>query len=141
MIELDLIWMTAVIFVPTAFALVLMLIPSPRDEANREKWNDAVRWVSLLGTAITLGISLGIFIQYYQNVYDRNLSDERRGYLVERATGARTALDQGVPEAARKISDDWVSIYPWISRFNVEYYLGIDGISMPLILLTTALSF
>ncbi len=25
----------------------------------------------------------------------------------------------------------------WISQFNVEYYLGVDGISMPLIVLTT----
>ncbi len=28
----------------------------------------------------------------------------------------------------------------WISRFNAEYFLGIDGISMPLILLTTFLT-
>ena len=28
---------------------------------------------------------------------------------------------------------------PWISNFNIDYYLGIDGISMPLILLTTVL--
>lgn len=27
--------------------------------------------------------------------------------------------------------------HAWIERFNIEYYLGIDGISMPLILLTT----
>jgi len=26
---------------------------------------------------------------------------------------------------------------PWIPTFNVEYYLGVDGISMPLIVLTT----
>ena len=26
---------------------------------------------------------------------------------------------------------------PWIEAFNAEYYLGVDGISMPLILLTT----
>ncbi|MES9869133.1 MAG: NADH-quinone oxidoreductase subunit M [Sedimenticola sp.] len=26
---------------------------------------------------------------------------------------------------------------PWISLFNIEYYLGVDGISMPLIILTT----
>ena len=52
MIETDLIWMTLVIFVPSAFALVLMLFPSPRDEANRERWNNAVRYVSLLGTAL-----------------------------------------------------------------------------------------
>ncbi|KPK58328.1 MAG: NADH:ubiquinone oxidoreductase subunit M [Gammaproteobacteria bacterium SG8_31] len=31
----------------------------------------------------------------------------------------------------------FVERYPWIDRFNVEYYLGVDGISMPLILLTT----
>jgi NADH-quinone oxidoreductase subunit M len=29
---------------------------------------------------------------------------------------------------------------PWIRSFNAEYYLGVDGISMPLILLTTFLT-
>ena len=29
---------------------------------------------------------------------------------------------------------------PWISLFNVEYHLGVDGFSMPLILLTTFLT-
>lgn len=29
---------------------------------------------------------------------------------------------------------------PWIPGFNVEYYLGVDGISMPLIILTTFIS-
>ncbi|MFQ5634137.1 MAG: NADH-quinone oxidoreductase subunit M [Gammaproteobacteria bacterium] len=29
---------------------------------------------------------------------------------------------------------------PWIAAFNVEYFLGIDGFSMPLILLTTFLT-
>ena len=28
-------------------------------------------------------------------------------------------------------------IAPWIERFNINYHLGIDGISFPLILLTT----
>jgi NADH-quinone oxidoreductase subunit M len=31
----------------------------------------------------------------------------------------------------------FVERVPWIEQFNVEYYLGVDGISMPLILLTT----
>jgi len=31
----------------------------------------------------------------------------------------------------------FVERHPWIERFNIEYYLGVDGISMPLILLTT----
>ncbi len=31
----------------------------------------------------------------------------------------------------------FVELYPWIERFNIHYHLGVDGISMPLILLTT----
>ena len=31
----------------------------------------------------------------------------------------------------------FVERYSWIPAFNIEYYLGVDGISMPLILLTT----
>jgi len=31
----------------------------------------------------------------------------------------------------------FVELHPWIERFNIHYHLGVDGISMPLILLTT----
>ncbi len=31
----------------------------------------------------------------------------------------------------------FVERHPWIEAFNIDYYLGIDGISMPLILLTS----
>ena len=30
----------------------------------------------------------------------------------------------------------FVERYPWITAFNVDYYLGVDGLSVPLILLT-----
>ena len=29
---------------------------------------------------------------------------------------------------------------PWIERFQIEYFLGVDGISVPLVLLTTSLT-
>ncbi len=142
MIEKDLLWMTAVIFLPTAFALVLMLFPSGTDEVSKEKWKNAMRYWSLLGTAITLGISMGMFILYYSNVFEASGHGGPDGLLAKRAADARVdPIVKDVPEVARKKSTDWVSIYPWISRFNIEYYLGVDGISMPLILLTTALSF
>ncbi len=31
----------------------------------------------------------------------------------------------------------FVELYPWIERFKINYHLGVDGISMPLIILTT----
>ena len=30
---------------------------------------------------------------------------------------------------------------PWIENFNIQYFLGVDGLSMPLILLTSLLMF
>jgi NADH-quinone oxidoreductase subunit M len=34
----------------------------------------------------------------------------------------------------------WVEKTPWIEMFNINYYLGVDGISAPLILLSTFLT-
>ncbi len=34
-------------------------------------------------------------------------------------------------------SMQFVEQVPWIPAFNVQYYLGVDGLSMPLVLLTT----
>ena len=35
----------------------------------------------------------------------------------------------------------FVERYDWIKAFHIQYYLGIDGISFPMVLLTTLLSF
>jgi NADH-quinone oxidoreductase subunit M len=34
----------------------------------------------------------------------------------------------------------FTEMHPWISRFNVNYHLGVDGISMPLILLNSLMT-
>ncbi|MCU7960732.1 MAG: NADH-quinone oxidoreductase subunit M [gamma proteobacterium symbiont of Bathyaustriella thionipta] len=38
---------------------------------------------------------------------------------------------------SQQVAMQFVERASWISQFNIEYYLGVDGISMPLILLTT----
>jgi proton-translocating NADH-quinone oxidoreductase, chain M len=42
-----------------------------------------------------------------------------------------TAFEMGTAEM------QFVERVPWITPFNIDYHLGVDGISMPLILLTT----
>ena len=42
--EIDLFWMSAVIFLPTVFALILLFFPR-----GSEEW---MRWFTLLGTAV-----------------------------------------------------------------------------------------
>jgi NADH-quinone oxidoreductase subunit M len=132
MVEYDMILMSAVIFLPTIFALVLMFFPKGSDEY--------MRWWTLLGTAVTLVASLFLFIHYLA-MLETNMDMGRANQATSlesraRADGRRAYM----PQEPRR-ADDLVCRYGWISRFSIEYFLGIDGISMPLVLLTTLLSF
>src|SRR5439155_6668772 len=49
--------------------------------------------------------------------------------------------DKNAAENKPADSQDWVSRYPWIRQFGIEYFMGTDGISMALVLLTTVISF
>src|SRR5947209_19405056 len=118
--ETDLILMSACIFVPTLFALVLLFIPS--------RFVEYMRWWTLLGTAATLVVSLMLLTNYLQ-LMDRNVSGSRASTsLIERANAADTRAVGA--EANPPRSDDLMARVPWISRFNIDYYLGVDGISM-----------
>src|SRR5882724_465711 len=55
-IDMDLIWMSLLLFLPSAFALVLLFFPKGTDEY--------MRWWTLLGTAVTFVVSAIVFIQY-----------------------------------------------------------------------------
>src|SRR5579871_4959078 len=127
--EYDAIMMSLVIFVPTAFALVLMVIPRLTDEF--------IRWWSLFGTAVTLVLSICMFISFFDRVVQANIYDTPKTLLNLRVDKAN---DQERETGARD-SQDWVARYPWIERFNINYFLGADGIRMALVLLTTGLSF
>ncbi len=126
--ETDLIWMSALVFLPSLFALGLLLFPRDAKEG--------MRWWSLFGTAVTLGASLFIFILWHQQVIERNSANTEAASLNARAD----VLDRGGVGAVHK-GQDWLARADWIPRFNINYYLGLDGISMALVLLTTLLSF
>src|SRR5438876_12368405 len=67
---------------------------------------------------------------------------EARADAAAKASGVQVNPQTGRASGALPgPSDDWVGRVPWIKAFNIEYYLGVDGISLPLILLTTGLSF
>ncbi len=132
MYEWDFIWMTLVVFIPSLFALGLLFFPRGKDEA--------MRWWSLIGTALTLGVSLGMFVNFKNDTVDASgvVNKEMR---VHSSLQHRAEVADSRPEASPARSHDWVSRYPWIANFHIDYYLGADGISMALVLLTTALCF
>ena len=69
------------------------------------------KWVALIAT----GLQLLIALYFYFFIFDPSLqlSDSNSPY----------------------------HSYAWIEHFNISYYVGIDGLSMPMVLLTALLSF
>jgi len=135
-VEYDMILMSLVIFTPAAFGLSMLLFP--------RAWTEAVRWWALFGSAAALVLSICLFIDYYAMIDSRSdrglrslhhpdtLLDARLDESARRASGE-------VPEA--QLGRDMVVKRPWISRFDIYYSIGVDGISMPLIMLTTVIMF
>ena len=124
--ETDLLLMAALIFAPAVFALLLLFVPRGQEENMRR--------LTLLGTVVTLVLSVFLFIQYNLSVQD-HFSDPERATLGQRAkmTMFRSLFNANEPAN----SYDLVCRVPWIDRFNIEFYLGVDGLSLSLILLTT----
>jgi len=133
--ESDLIWLSVLVFLPTAFALGLLLFPA--------RWAEPMRWFALFGSAGTLSVSLCVVVGYYE-LLDRY--PDANGFP---RYGAKSRLDaradQAASDAARQIprylSDDWVGRRPWIAQFGAQYALGVDGISLSLAELTALVTF
>src|SRR5688572_10151350 len=103
--------LTILIFIPTVGALLLLLMRS----------RDAVRWTTLGTTLATFVLSLTLLFAYDWNAGSENgPGSERYGYAD--GSGGNVQLVQ----AAK-----------WIPAFNIEYKVGIDGLSMPLVILST----
>lgn len=128
--EWDLVLMSLVIFVPSLFALGLIFFPRGKEEA--------MRWWSLVGTAVVFVLSCVMFADYYQRVYDQNLSNPQLGMLSTRVDAMLRAGAQAEP--SQMSHSDWVASRKWIPAFNINYFVGADGISMALVVMTTALS-
>jgi NADH-quinone oxidoreductase subunit M len=102
--------LTILIFLPTVGALAVLLA------GNR----NAVRWTALATTIVVFALSLLLFVAYDWN--------------------AGTAYDYAVPGGAVEGSGGTVQMVQrasWIKTFNIEYLVGIDGLSFPLIILST----
>src|SRR5262245_41916660 len=119
MTETDLIWLTLLVFLPSLFALVLLFFP--------RGWEKGMCWWSLAGTAATLGVAIAVFINYKTAVNDRHIvnktKEEREAISLEARTASMDAAEGSTSEIR---GDDYVSRRPWIDRFNIDYFIGID---------------
>jgi len=102
--------LSAIVFLPALVALILALPIIPKGH------EEFIRWIGLLTTAAVFALSLWM--------------------AVPALFGVPQAAQFSVGEAGMQ----GVVKLPWIEAFGIEYLLGVDGISMPLVVLTTFLS-
>jgi NADH-quinone oxidoreductase subunit M len=116
--------------VPLAGALVVLALPAA---AHR-----AIRYTALGVSLATLAASIALLVAYL----GLQSADGSVPSLAERAARNIVQIDEAGYEALR-VEDapgDLVVRRPWVPYFHIEYYLGIDGISLSLVLLTGLVS-
>ncbi len=104
--------LTWITFLPVAGMVIVLLLP-------RES-RDAIRWTSLAITVLQVILAVIIFARF-----DRTLA------------GVNTASGMQFVERATWIDINSVA---WFGRVHIEYFLGIDGISVVMVLLTALVS-
>jgi NADH-quinone oxidoreductase subunit M len=87
-------------FFPLLGALVLLFL--------KPEQKNTVRWVALITSLITFGISLAVLVQFDPS-------------------------DGGIQLEAQQ---SWIQVAGW----NIDFYMGVDGLSILLVLLTTLLT-
>ena len=88
----------------------------------------------ILSLAIWVPIAFGIAVLAFGD--DRNPAPARWIALVGSVLGLAVCMPLWT-QFDRTAAMQFVEMTPWIGRFNVNYHLGVDGISMPFILLNS----
>jgi NADH-quinone oxidoreductase subunit M len=87
-------------FFPLLGALVLLFLKSEQ--------KNVIRWVALITSLITFGVSLAVLVQFDPSSGDIQLV----------------------------VQQSWIKVAGW----NIDFYMGVDGLSILLVLLTTLLT-
>ena len=87
----------------------------------------------LLSLIIWLPILFGVAV--FATGHDRNAQLARYIALAGSILGFMVALPLYTQFNVASTTMQFVENYVWFERFNVNYHIGVDGISMPLILL------
>ena len=104
-------FLSLIVFGPALAALVLALWPGTTDEEHQSRRDDLFRIVTLIVTICVFALTMLVFF-----------------VLPETQFNDTSAAMQSTFNA------------DWIPSFNIEYFMGVDGISLPLIVLTALIS-
>ncbi|MFA6945856.1 MAG: NADH-quinone oxidoreductase subunit M, partial [Pedobacter sp.] len=112
--------LTWITFLPILGMIAVLAIPSGKDDVSRARSLNYFRYITLGVTFLQLILSLVIYSSF--NLAMPGINDAGSMQFVERFT--------------------WIKVMglPMLGDLKIEYFLGIDGISMPMLLLTALVS-
>lgn len=113
--------LTWITFLPILGMIVILLIPTGRDEISKEKSKTLFRWVTIGFTFLQLLLAIAIYLNYDNSLAGVNQQSSMQ--FVERFR--------------------WIEMtgIPMLGDIKIDYFLGIDGLSAPMILLTAIVCF
>ncbi|MEK6650810.1 MAG: NADH-quinone oxidoreductase subunit M [Bacteroidota bacterium] len=100
-------------FLPILGMILVLAIPKGND--------GTVKWMSLAVTGLQLVLAVLVYMNFRPDL--RGINEVESMQFVERASW----ID--IPSAS------------WVGRIQIEYFLGIDGLSFPMVFLTALISF
>jgi NADH-quinone oxidoreductase subunit M len=104
---------TLIVFLPTIGALALAFFPSLKDEegVNEAENKNLLLMATLAITLITFAVTVGVFLLSGDARFHSDTANMQKAFSVD-----------------------------WIPAFDIHFAMGLDGISFPLIMLTTGIS-
>ncbi|MCX7735419.1 MAG: NADH-quinone oxidoreductase subunit M [Candidatus Kapabacteria bacterium] len=110
-------WLT---FLPILGMIFTLLVPSGKDEASKQVSNTIIRWIAVVVTFIQLVLAIIVMFTYNNTL--SGVNELSSFQFVEK-----------IP---------WIkATFPLVGQFSVEYFIGIDGLSAPMVLLTALVCF
>ncbi len=105
--------LTWITFLPVVGMVIVLLLP--------KESRDAIRWTALAFTTLQVVLAVVIFARFDRTL--AGINTEAGMQFVEKAT--------------------WIDIQSvaWFGRVHIEYFLGIDGLSVVMVLLTALICF
>jgi NADH-quinone oxidoreductase subunit M len=123
-------WLLTLLWaLPLAGSLLVLAVP--------KRYDQSVKVIALVVTLLTLGLTL-VAYQTYTNPNESG----KAPYTVPLAERAAANKIESAPVASitggedASAQHDLVVRKAWIEAFNIQYYLGVDGISLSLIMLS-----
>ena len=113
--------LTLITFLPIFGMIVLLLIPSGKDERSKEISKTLFRWTTVFFTFLQLILAVIIYNNF--NIDVAGINTQEGMQFVERVS--------------------WIHVtnLPGLGDVNIDYFVGIDGLSAPMILLTALVCF